>query len=238
MLLFQILFLTERKIFSIYNLLYIVKIGGKVILRHFRNEAEGAMYTNFHQFNIDIQNNEAVLWNRDVTIILKDVLKGIAEVDCRLEIDNYIKREFVIIEITKISNFNILEYIGANHYFDKYIFIAISQLLTEYGNVLDGSYYMLNKNDICKPIIADKINVADDKINEIDDRINVINNQISAVDDRVNVMNNQISAVDDRVNVMNNQISIINDKINTLINSLAWWIPSKKKRDEFRAKFK
>lgn len=45
-----------------------------------------------------------------------------------------------------------------------------------------------------------------------------------------NSFNNKLISLDNKVNFIDN-------KFNSLINKLAWWIPFKKKRDEFRKKF-
>ena len=108
---------------SLFNFLYVVKKGGKVLLYHAQNEAEFEKYLGFHQFNIDIQDGKAVFWNKSVKIILEDILNGIAEIECCFLYNSEIDRNWVKIEITKKSNFNILDYVKNNHYFDKYIFL-------------------------------------------------------------------------------------------------------------------
>lgn len=51
-------------IFGIYQMLYICKIGGKVILRHHENEAEAEKYKGLHQWNLSVHNeeNSFVIW--------------------------------------------------------------------------------------------------------------------------------------------------------------------------------
>lgn len=51
-------------IFGIYQLLYICKIGGKVILRHTENEGENENYEGLHQWNLSLHNeeNSFVIW--------------------------------------------------------------------------------------------------------------------------------------------------------------------------------
>lgn len=117
---------------SIYSFLYVLKIGCKVILKHYRNEAETEFYNGFHQFNIDVENDKALLWNKREKIMLNDVLKDLAEVNCYItKINNRTWRgeeDFVIIEITKKNHFNILDYVSNNYYLDKYLFLSISFL--------------------------------------------------------------------------------------------------------------
>lgn len=55
-------------IFGLHQLLYICRIGGKVILRHYENEAENEKYSGFHQWNISCRNDEGslVIWRGDI----------------------------------------------------------------------------------------------------------------------------------------------------------------------------
>ena len=49
---------------GIYQLIYICKIGGKIILRHAENEAERSEYEGFHQWNLSVHNEEKsfIIW--------------------------------------------------------------------------------------------------------------------------------------------------------------------------------
>lgn len=65
-------------VFGIWQLLYICKIGGQVILRHAENEAENADYNGLHQWNLSLHNleNSFVIWREDRRI---DVCKTFAD---------------------------------------------------------------------------------------------------------------------------------------------------------------
>ncbi len=54
-------------VFGIYQLLFICKVGGKVILRHHENEAEKEKYQGLHQWNLSLHNEEKsfVIWRED-----------------------------------------------------------------------------------------------------------------------------------------------------------------------------
>ena len=54
-------------VFGLYELLYICKIGGKVILCHHENEAENENYSGFHQWNLSVHNqeNSFVIWRKN-----------------------------------------------------------------------------------------------------------------------------------------------------------------------------
>lgn len=51
----------------IWQLLYVCKIGGKIILRHTENEAKRANYTDFHLWNLSLHNaeNSFVIWREN-----------------------------------------------------------------------------------------------------------------------------------------------------------------------------
>lgn len=55
-------------ILGIYQLLYVCKIGGKVILRHHENEAENEEYEGFHQWNLSVHNqeNSFMVWRENI----------------------------------------------------------------------------------------------------------------------------------------------------------------------------
>ena len=42
----------------------VLKVGGNLVLRHNRNEAEAEKYSGFHQFNFDQRDKEFVIWNQ------------------------------------------------------------------------------------------------------------------------------------------------------------------------------
>lgn len=57
---------------GIYQLIYICKIGGKIILRHAENEAERSEYEGFHQWNLSVHNkeNSFIIWREKQRIDL------------------------------------------------------------------------------------------------------------------------------------------------------------------------
>ncbi|MEI0748987.1 hypothetical protein [Brachyspira pulli] len=55
-------------------------------------------------------------------------------------------------------------------------------------------------------------------------------------DNRISEFDNRISEFDNRINGIDNRINGIETKITKLIDVLAWWIPIKKWRDNFRNK--
>lgn len=56
------------------NMIEVAKIGGKIILVHNENEAENESYAGFHQWNISIEDNNFILWNKNEKINVNLVL--------------------------------------------------------------------------------------------------------------------------------------------------------------------
>jgi SAM-dependent methyltransferase len=67
---------------GIVEMLKVVRIGGLILLRHHRNEAEHGKYQGFHQYNFDRCNDRFVIWNKSMRIDVADFLGGRAQVSC------------------------------------------------------------------------------------------------------------------------------------------------------------
>ena len=70
-------------IMGIYQLLYICKIGGKVILRHAENEAENEGYQGFHQWNLSLKNpeNSFIVWREGIRIDVPEIFQEYADIE-------------------------------------------------------------------------------------------------------------------------------------------------------------
>lgn len=82
---------------GITEMLSVVRVGGLVLLRHHRNEAEHGKYEGFHQHNIDCCDGRFIIWNKDLTADIGDLLSGVAEVSCTMS-------AHVDVEIRKLVN--------------------------------------------------------------------------------------------------------------------------------------
>jgi SAM-dependent methyltransferase len=60
----------------ISNMVDVVRNGGVVLLRHKRNEGEGALYGGLHQWNFDVVEDSLVLWNNAVKVDVGSALEG------------------------------------------------------------------------------------------------------------------------------------------------------------------
>jgi SAM-dependent methyltransferase len=64
----------------IANMLWIVKGGGWVILRHRENEAESASYRGLHQWNFEERDGDTYVWNQRRRISLTDAFQRVAQI--------------------------------------------------------------------------------------------------------------------------------------------------------------
>lgn len=70
-------------VYGIFQLLYICKIGGRVILRHSENEAEKAKYGGLHQWNLSLHNEENtfLIWRNDQQYNIPELFREYADVE-------------------------------------------------------------------------------------------------------------------------------------------------------------
>ena len=100
-------------VFGIFQLLYICKIGGKVVLQHAKNEAENQNYSGFHQWNLCIENNSFIVWRQNVRYNVSSILSNFAEVIIEGKGENWvgvviIKRKEITIDSVLQSKINTL----------------------------------------------------------------------------------------------------------------------------------
>jgi len=82
---------------GIREMLKVVHVGGVILLRHHRNEAEYESYSGFHHFNFDCRDGRFVIWNRSITVDLAGSLDGQVQISCET-------KEFVETVIGKIKD--------------------------------------------------------------------------------------------------------------------------------------
>jgi SAM-dependent methyltransferase len=68
---------------GIEEMLLVLKVGGRVNLTHFANEAEEGKYVGFHQWNFDVVGGRPVIWNPHARIDLIDRFGHCADVSCK-----------------------------------------------------------------------------------------------------------------------------------------------------------
>lgn len=71
---------SEDPIKGIVESIISLEIGGILYLKHYPNEAEKEAYRGFHQYNIDIEDNQLVIWNRNMKYNLNKLLEGFTEI--------------------------------------------------------------------------------------------------------------------------------------------------------------
>ena len=69
---------------GILEALNALQIGGILYLNHHPNEAEYENYRGFHQFNICVENDELIIWNRDQRFNVNDIVKDFARVETKI----------------------------------------------------------------------------------------------------------------------------------------------------------
>jgi len=76
----------------ISNMVAVVRPGGVVLLRHKRNEGEGARYGGLHQWNFDVVGDDLLLWNNAVEVNVGSALEGSAVTKAWIEENEVIAR--------------------------------------------------------------------------------------------------------------------------------------------------
>jgi SAM-dependent methyltransferase len=84
---------------GVIEMLRVVKVGGTVMLRHNRNEAEHENYGGFHQFNLDVRDGIFVIWNRSVHLIVAE------HMPIDVEITTEFQQAEIVVFIHKKSEF-------------------------------------------------------------------------------------------------------------------------------------
>ena len=58
-----------------------LEIGGVLYLRHHKNEAETENYRGFHQYNISLDNDELIIWDKEAKININTLIKDFADTE-------------------------------------------------------------------------------------------------------------------------------------------------------------
>ncbi len=91
---------------GIFQLLFVTKVGGRVVLRHAENEGlPGSFIFGLHQwaFTTSPDQREFVIWNPQRVVNVSEKLRGIATVTTRKEPQPGGDGVSVFVEITKLK---------------------------------------------------------------------------------------------------------------------------------------
>jgi len=66
---------------GIFECIESLEIGGVLYLRHNKNEAETENYRGFHQYNISLENDEMIIWNKETKININSLVKDFADTE-------------------------------------------------------------------------------------------------------------------------------------------------------------
>lgn len=139
-------------VYGIYQLLYVCRIGGKVILRHSENEAEKAGYNGLHQWNLSLHNEENtfLIWRNYEKYDIQQLFQEYADIKLYPDlIDGRWKYNKVVLEKRKDI---ILPQVG---YYDEMFQCTYDYLLTHLlHNVEKCDRKPMSRNELaCKKII-------------------------------------------------------------------------------------
>lgn len=68
-------------VLGLYNLFHVCAQGGKVILRHAKNEGASAHYDGLHQWNLCVEKGRFVIWRGDLRVDIAEMLGDCAEME-------------------------------------------------------------------------------------------------------------------------------------------------------------
>jgi len=128
-------------VFGIFQLLYICKIGGKVVLQHIKNEAEKESYIGFHQWNLCVENNNFIVWRQNVKYNVSSIVSNFAEVIVEDKDENWVG-----IVINKRKDINIDSVLQSE--INTMINNAVFQRLSDY--VISSVYDRCSKEKIMR----------------------------------------------------------------------------------------
>lgn len=127
---------------GIVETLMSLKSGGILYLNHHPNEAEMEKYKGFHQYNIDEKNGELIIWNKEESVNVSQLLSDVASVETK-RMDN----GHIVAIITKFDNDNHIP----NHLFgfidDKVDKGELCQVLLQY-QFMHASFLIKMKTSI------------------------------------------------------------------------------------------
>lgn len=71
-------------ILGIYQLIYICRVGGKIILRHKENEAYNGSYEGLHQWNlsVDLDTNKFLIWRNKQSYCINEIFDEYVDIKC------------------------------------------------------------------------------------------------------------------------------------------------------------
>lgn len=117
---------------SVVECLFVLKVDGKLRMKHRRAEALYEKYSGLHKWNIDYDNNDNfIIWNENNAVNVTDVLKEVADITVVHAEDGTSRtNQFLNIEITKNKSFDLNQYIDEKN--ERYYLANIIESLMKY----------------------------------------------------------------------------------------------------------
>lgn len=112
-----------------------LELGGALYLRHCKNEAEAENYCGFHQYNISLENDELIIWNKSEKNNINRILSDFTDIEtsiCEKEVIAIIKKKSELpkglinrkkdIENLSLQYIDVLQNLNSTSYLLKYHF--------------------------------------------------------------------------------------------------------------------
>ena len=134
---------------SVVECLFVLKVDGKLRMKHRRAEALYEKYSGLHKWNIDYdQHDNFIIWNENNAVNVSDVLKEVADITVVHAEDGTSRtNQFVNIEITKKKSFALEQYIDEKN--ERYYLANVIESLMKYFADVDTNrvfYSICEKN--------------------------------------------------------------------------------------------
>lgn len=123
-------------LFGLYNLIYICKIGGKIILEHSENEAAYEDYSGLHQWNFSLNNSERsfVIWRNDLRVDVFRLLGEYVTFEFEQDIPVVLDRGINRVVLTKVRKFEM----PTMDYYDRMLEATYGYLIETLTNLSEN----------------------------------------------------------------------------------------------------
>ncbi len=142
-------------VFGIYQLLFICKIGGKVILRHAENEAERSEYQGLHQWNLSVHKKEGsfVIWRDDKLFDIGKCFQEYADVEIYSDLYETSGWKYNKVILTKKKNIKIPDNTYYQDMLNKTYSFLLRKLYDEVNNRPSQKEIVINNRRAIEKIL-------------------------------------------------------------------------------------
>ncbi len=133
-----------------------------------------------------------------------------------------------------------LNFLKLKEIFNKYVVEKQNLILSPTAlALLEQKIFNLKILENEKNIAFTRISLEKDiaETNRLRDEMNKLDKEASMLRDEKNKLRDEMNKLDKEASVLRDEINELHDETNKIVDTLAWWIPVRKWRDKFRAKF-